>query len=88
MAEYHKAVLIRTQDPGPDKLQYSTLRWMTSRLSICAFLAVAPTRQSDLGPHSTGECTCVVNLRSLTSSITDENAIHQTDTKGTKRGVY
>ena len=28
------------QDPGPDKL-YSTLRWLTSRSSICAFLAVA-----------------------------------------------
>jgi hypothetical protein len=31
------------QGPGPDKL-FSTLRRMTSRSSICAFLAVAPSK--------------------------------------------
>ena len=37
----------KCQDPGPDKL-YRTLRWMTFRSSICAFLAVA---QSDFSPR-------------------------------------
>ena len=40
LALYQPDILDLCQDPGPDKL-YSTLRWMTSRSSICAFLAVA-----------------------------------------------